>query len=654
MIPSTDSVALFDRNVSFFRRDSPDIGAVIDDHAVDPGRLIALDEDDWDVIVDGGKRLYSQGARAYSKAHVSAFWSQVERHRLCLAPPHTADLGGDVHANDFMRACLERAVESGVQFFERRCDNSAACVVVFGAGLAQHLPLLVERSECESVIVIEPNADLFLLSLYTFDWQEFIETLRVKGGDARIFLTADPAFAAYSIMGLLNDRYPSLIDGTLFYQHYDSPILEQINREFATSYASQVATGFGFVEDDLNMIINSVRNLENFEGHAFRQGTAAVSLPAFIVGSGPSFDRTVDTVRKYADRVVIISCGTGLRLLLGHGMVPDVHMELENVPAAYDIIARGAKEHDFRKTLLVASTTVDPRIPPLFDDTVFFFRDGPASYPLFNLGEESTARNAHPLVSNLAMSFAREIGCPEIYLFGIDLGTRDTAVHHSKESPYTKGELVYPFENTLQTEANFGGAVFTHVFYLQSKQVKEFEIRESGAGVAYFNCSDGARVEGVAPLKAGDVRIKATGKAKDAIKATLLAGFTPYDNSVFSEQWLNRDVLGALDAFAEQLESPVSRCGADYVEMMRLLRGLTGILCGKASPQRSCEETLFRGSLSTAMASAYFYLTRTGNMLDRNLLASIVKEELQAIIARMKATILEKYAGLGHSGRAPD
>ena len=76
---------------------------------------------------------------------------------------------------------------------------------------------------------------------------------------------------------------------------------------------------------------------------------------------------------------------------------------------------------------------------------------------------------------------------------------------------------------------------------------------------------------------------------------------------------------------------------------------MNGILSGKASPERSSEETLFRGSLSTAMAMAYFYLARTGNTLDRNLLAMIVKEELQATVAKMSATILEKYAELGHS-----
>ena len=649
MIPSTESVALFDRNVSFFRLDSPDISEIIDKHPVDPARLIQVGDDDWDVLVEGEKRLYGQGARAYSNAHVDSFWTHIDRQRLCLTPPHTTDISGDAHATEFMRTILERAVESGVQFYERRCDNSAANVVVFGIGLAQHLPLLAKRSECESVIIIEPSADLFLLSLYTFDWRGFIENLRTKDGDARIFLTADTSFAAYSIMGLLNDRYPPLIDGTLFYRHYDSPVLDETNREFATNYASQVATGFGFVEDDLLMITNSVRNLENFEGHTFRQGIAAMTLPAFIVGSGPSFDRTVDTVRKYADRAIIISCGTGLRLLLSHGIVPDVHAELENVPAAYDIIARGATEHDFRKTLLLATTTVDPRIPPMFDDTVFFFRDGPASYPLFNLGENSTVKNAHPLVSNLAMSFAREIGCPEIYLFGVDLGTRDAAVHHSKESPYTKGELVYPFPSTLRTEANFGGTVFSHVFYMQSKRVKEFEIRENGAGVAYFNCSDGARVEGIMPLKAEDVRIGAGDQAKHAVKAALLAAFMPYDNSVFIDQWPNRNVLGALDSFTDRLESTVSRCGTNYVEVMRLLRRLNGILSGKASPERSPEETLFRGSLSTAMATAYFYLARTGNTLDRNLLAMIVKEELQATVAKMSATIVERYAELGHS-----
>lgn len=648
MTQSSDSDSLFARNLSFFRSRFPEVADAIERHGVDCKRLLRVGEDDWDIALEDGGRLYGKGARSYSIPHVDGFWTVVDRTRLNLTPPHTTGIAEDPDARGFMHSCLKRAIEGNVRFFERRCDNSAVNLVVLGCGLAQHLVPLVDRSECESVIIVEPRIDFFCLSLFVFDWGEFLGGTLTRGGRVNILLTDDPTIVAFTVMSTLNDWYPALIDGTLFYQHYDAPIFKAMWQEFATNYAPHTSAGFGFVEDELCMIENSVHNLERFDGRTFMQATGGADLPAFIVGSGPSFDQSIDTVRKFADRVLIISCGTGLQLLLGHGVTPDIHMELENAPEAHDVISRCMRDHHFRKTVLVASTTVDPRIPSLFDDTVFFFREGPSSYPVFNLGPESTVKNAFPLVSNLALSVTREIGCPEIYLFGIDLGTRDAAVHHSRESPYSWGELDYPFDNVIRIAANFGGVVLSNVFYMKSKHVKEFDIRENASASLFFNCSDGARIDGVSPLKATDVDIRDRGVSKDTVRRTLLDRFPCYDESAFSRQWRDRDVVSSLDAYTKRLCSALSRSGDGYVDVLRLLRQLNGMLSNQVSSQRSCETVLYRGTLSTAMAVAYFYLTRTGEARDRELFSRIIKEELYALIGRIEESVLGKYAELGH------
>ena len=62
---------------------------------------------------------------------------------------------------------------------------------------------------------------------------------------------------------------------------------------------------------------------------------------------------------------------------------------------------------------------------------------------------------------------------------------------------------------------------------------------------------------------------------------------------------------------------------------------------------RNAEELLFRGTLSLAMISSHFFLTRTGNSRDHEAFGAIVKEELTALIERMHALIVKKYAELG-------
>ena len=646
MAPSAETDPLFVKNRRYLEHVFPEVAAAMAGCRLDPGRLLAVGDDDWDLVRRDGSRLYGRGADEFARAQENAFWADIESSRLSLPPP--ANLAVDHLANGLVTGCLRGAVDAGVQFFEQRCDNSAATVIVYGVGLGPHLTALMNRSECESMVLIEPDAELFFYSLFVFDWQTFVETVRGRGGDVGLLVGWEPGATAYTVMSWLNNRYPSLIDGTLFYPHYESDILAAIDRDFRVKYGIQVAVGLGFVEDELFMLNNSVRNLETFDGPMFRRGAPETGLPAFIVGSGPSIDRSIDRIKEFSDRAVIVSCGTALDVLLRNGVVPDLHAALENVPEAYEVLAKCAGEHDIRNIVLIASTTIDPRIPALFDTTVFFNRSGVSSYPVFFLGDESILHNTAPMVSNLALSFAREAGCRRFYLFGIDLGAKDPAAHHSQDSPYMRGELEYASRNLMEVPGNLGGVVHADNIHLLAKLMKEADINEFGCGRAYFNCSDGARIDGAEPLPPAQVSIPEGGHDKGKFRHDLLAHFTHYDATTFERQWASRDVVGALDAFRDRLRAAVEEGGDDYVDVMRLLRRLTRLASTGDTWTRTSEEMLFRGTLCLAMRSLNFFLARTGNPRDRGILGALVKEGLGGLIDGMYEAVRAKYAELGH------
>ena len=649
MMPPPEDNPLFQRNMAFLRSAFPEIADTVAMFPYDPARLPIVGEDDWDLVTDDGSLLYhGHGARKFARAHVEAFWGVAANQRMRYPPPKNLD--ADKHADAFQGACMERAQRANIQFEAERLETGAANVVVFGVGLGHHLPLLVEKSGCESVIVVEPNFQYFFYSLCVFDWRGFIEGLRAGKGDVGLLLTSSPEQVGQGIMGWLNNRYPSLADGTLFYRHYASDLLEAMDRTFGENYLSQTGMGLGFVEDELVMIDNTVRNLENFEGPIFRRGTDVAKMPAFIVGSGPSFDTLIATVSENAERAVVISCGTTLRMLLGHGVVPDIHVELENAPEAYNNLAACAGEHDFRRTLLVASSTIDPRIPALFDDVVFFFREGPAAFSMFSTGMECTVKNAHPMVSNLALSVAREIGCREVYLFGIDLGTKDKDQHHGKDSPYNTGDLEYEFKNIFEHPGNFGGTVFANFVYVQSRMIKEAEIAAHGSEVTYFNCGDGVRIDGARPLHHSDVRIEAADQGKESLRRQLLDRFVPYHRASFDRHWTGPDHVAGLGAFRNALLAPSAWAEDGYAATMGLLRHLTRTVAAPIGRSRTAEELLFRGTLSLAVRSAHFFMTRIAAEPQRELFAGIVKEELLALIGRLHQRIVEKYAELGQAG----
>ena len=650
MLPSIND-PLFIRNMTYLGQTFPEVAETLAACRFDPRRLFPVGDDDWDLLLDDFSRLYGCGSREHARAQAETFWADVEPHRLSFPPPPS--LAIDKMANEFVTTCLRQAVDAGVQFYQKRCDNGAANVVVYGVGLGQHLSGLVTRSECESIVLVEPEVDFFYYSLFTFDWPVFVETVRRGGGDVAIMLGWNAADTAFTIMSWLNNRYPALVDGTLFYSHYASATLDEIHREFVARYVPQLIMGLGDVADELRMIGNSVRNLEDLDGHIFRRGAPATDLPAFIVGAGPSFDQSFETVKRYGERALVISCGTTLEVMLKRGIVPDFHTELENVPAAYDVLARCAGKYDIRKIVLIATTTVDPRIPALFDRTLFFVRSGVSSYPLFQLGEDALLNNAGPMVSNLALSFAREAGCRRIFLFGVDLGIKEEGVHHSKDSPYMRGEIEFRRkEFTFEVPGNFGGTAFADPLFLFAISMKEADIAEFGAGITYFNCSDGSRIQGMQPLRADDVSIEEGTPDKARFKDTLWHHFIRYDRSQFDRQWSQRDVVGAVDGFKDRLLGAVDAGGNGYVEAIRLLRRVGKVASSGDTWKRTTEEMLFRGTLCMAMGAANFFLTRTGNSNDREAFGAIVKENLRSLVMLTHAVIRLEYEKLGKGAAA--
>ena len=115
-------------------------------------------------------------------------------------------------------------------------------------------------------------------------------------------------------------------------------------------------------------------NLKNYRGHIYEKQSNNVPIPAFIVGSAPSLDESIDVIKRYKDRAIIISCGTALGVLLGNGITPDFHVEMENTPEILDVIAYQSKTYDISPVRLVASYTVAPKIADHFSTAIYYLR----------------------------------------------------------------------------------------------------------------------------------------------------------------------------------------------------------------------------------------------------------------------------------------
>jgi hypothetical protein len=451
-----------------------------------------------DIAIDG-KRIYGGDARRFAIEQAEAFAKKPLR--VFMEQPGNAGLLSEV-CHEMVRSISTVLKGHDLEEIERRPSGNPTFLVVFGIGLGHHLQPLIEASEARWLILVEPTLEFINASFDSLDWDRLCQTLEARGGNVSVIIERDPQRMVSTIVRRVSEEGIAFIDGAWVFIHY--PLWSFTEARTRLHDGLQYAfINRGFFEDEIVMMSNAVAN---FTGAPFwliegRPRLQRAEMAA-IVGAGPSLDESFETLHRLRDRIVLFSGGTSLRPLLRNGLVPDFHCELENVPEVVDVLSQAAQFGDLSKIRLIASATVDPRVPPLFAETFLFFRDSVSSTKL--LGRElQILHGTAPTCVNSAAAAAVALGFKELLLFGTDCGIRPGGHHHASDTVYREVGIYkaaadekaarYP----LEVEGNFGGIAKTDWTYDSCRRMLGELIR--AYGLTAVNCSDGALIPGARP-----------------------------------------------------------------------------------------------------------------------------------------------------------
>lgn len=511
-----DPEALFTANMAAFERWAPKQHRVL---AAMQGTETRVVRSAGGLNIDLGHTvLYEPDAETFAREQVEAF---IERPiRFTFDPPVYPDpvqylnqrVAGAVYDH------FGKTKETTTLNYAPQEHNGF--LVSLGVGLGLHLPMLLDQTHFRNLILIEQHWEFIYHSLRHIDWVRLFETLDERNGAIHFFVENDPELLSAILYRSLRGGQFALIDGAYMYRHYSSFVLDTTHSRFVETLPT-LPYSKGYFEDELVMMTNCLGNLLKHDfGLLETLRRVEKPVPAFIVGSGPSIDASVEVIRKFRDRVVVFSGGTGLRVLLKAGIKPDFHCEIENGKAVFEALSLVRDQFDFTGITLIGSTTVDPRVPTLFDDRILYFRDGMSSSELL-AGTFNELQGSGPTVTNLGCRAAIAFGFTELYLFGVDMGARDPQVHHSKETIYSINEKWKKYLSAAgepmrrPVPGNFGGTVYTNGLLLWSR-FHMSTLLEAFRGSRFYNCSDGASISGTLPKLPKRVDIKATPEQRAA------------------------------------------------------------------------------------------------------------------------------------------
>jgi hypothetical protein len=630
-----------------FAQRFPDILEWLDRPGAVSSSLIEEDGNIVDAMVNDA-RLYNADARSFTAGQVDAFMAKPLR--LFMEKPTNAGLVSPVCVQ-LHDALGEFLIARGMDEIRRQVsEDSPHFLVVFGLGLGHHIEELARRTKARWLIIAEPIADFIAHSFRTVDWPGLFAHFEEQGGGVEIVTDLDPGEMVSGIVRYMNREGIPYVDGSYVFTHYPLwAFAEARNRLYeAVEFAF---INRGFFEDELVMMSNAVTN---FAAKPFWliEGRPRLHRPelAVVVGAGPSLDECLPRLNEIRDRIVLFSAGTALRPLLRNGFVPDFHCELENVPATVEALSEAGKYGDLSQITLMASATVDARIPPLFRETIYFFRDSVSSTQI--LGDKHLPiAGATPTCVNMALSMAAFLGFTDMALFGADCGIRPGSDDHAKDTVYRDIGLFQKSGETnqrypVEVEGNFGGIARTNWIY-DSCRLMLAEVIQLRA-LKVFNASDGAFIPGAVPRVPEAIEPAGPGIDRVAMLAALkrsLDEITP--SMMFAETDLAKTARSAKRLFTN-LDRMLVRLGSGEPDFGGVYRAVRSFL-DEAGDRYSHTESIVAGSLVALPRIAMFFGFRVGDAAIRKELFSLFIKEFRSTVQEMKAAtaaLFERLTGL--------
>lgn len=564
-----EAQARFERNIEALARHDPNLAATLWDGPDPASKVVETDEG---LNLDIGHTLfYDTDIRSYGEAQYKEFVK--DPHRIDLGWPDSDLVPPRVIARiaiQNMKLALDAAGLKKDPDGKQR--DITGFVVVLGIGIGDHIGRLINDHEAQSLILVEQFQDFLWYSLHLNPWDAWIETIEARGGRVFIIMSDSAPSATTEVVDALRSDHGGTLDGTLVYTHYRSTLVRQIHAGLSAQI-SYVGSNRGFFEDENIMITNATRNFIAGDFKIWRARPRREKLcPAFVVAAGPSVDNSIDVIKANRDRAVLISCGSGLKVLLAYGVKPDFHVEVENTFGQADILERVASQYDLSGITLVAAATVNPRTAAVFDDHIFFHRDSVCSTRFYET--KQPIYNAVPTVANCGVRFALGMAFRDVYMFGVDLGKRLDGLHHSKVSSYYTDEaFMFSFQGTEESvqfpftnEGNFGGTVQTNDGFLLSRLFLE-KLIKSFKGYKVYNCSDGIEVPYSIPKLPRKVDVSSSAQDREQSLTMMHAEFVDFVQGELTplhrfhtlrdqvESWF-ADFYARLDAMKDEALNP--------------------------------------------------------------------------------------------------
>lgn len=316
-------------------------------------------------------------------------------------------------------------------------ENINYDLVIFGCGLGYHIEILVNVHRFRNITIIENDIAKFKATLFTIDWQGILTSLPSNRRITFIInenrddqLCTDDFHKEIKLECI--NLFPSTTLATLRYIHKPDEKEHIEAKSIMRDHSNHFQVLFEKIGPDGQRLLNANENLRiHNKIMNLKDSKIKTAKKIAIIGAGPSLDEIIHILKQFRDHFFIISSGSSLSSLLGHGINPDLHIELE-----YKILLKNLIEHirckfSLENIPIIATLETHPHITKYFKDCHHFIPETSEVSSFINKNSILQMGGVNCVVAATAIANNIFETDKEFYFFGIDFANLKER-HHSK------------------------------------------------------------------------------------------------------------------------------------------------------------------------------------------------------------------------------
>lgn len=312
--------------------------------------------------------------------------------------------------------------------------------ILYGLGDGDYLNRLSELDAVKEILVFEPSVDLFRELMTSVDFRPLIFHPKIRfilGTHTQNYISEIQNYLTknierYRYAGNFGNIVTPGVEKVPGYEELFLKFAEAMR--FAISNVSQRTTASS--EDAYRGFVNSVRNYNDFCSYPCIDDFRGIfkDVPAIVVASGPSLQHSLKYLKEVSQQAVIICCDSTLKPLIEAGIRPHFIVCLERDEAISNSLDVEMEIYPHLIVPLSGSVNVQRKFP---GKKITIGRDVGFDSWLFPKKERHFLGQS---VSQMALMVAYLMGCPAIYLIGVDCAydPYSGGSHHIKVSNFIK------------------------------------------------------------------------------------------------------------------------------------------------------------------------------------------------------------------------